>query len=68
LPEVVGNAGLLVDPLSVSSIADGIVRLATDVELRETLRERGLKHVAGRTWERSATETLAVFERVAALK
>jgi glycosyltransferase involved in cell wall biosynthesis len=68
LPEVVGDAGLLVDPLSVSSIADGIVRLATDVELRETLRERGLKHVAGRTWERSATETLAVFERVAALK
>ncbi len=67
LPEVVGDAGLLVNPLDVRDITDGIVRLMDDVELRENLRERGIKHVAGRTWERTATETLEVFERVGRL-
>lgn len=65
LPEVVGDAGLLVDPLDVAAIAAGIVRLTTDADLRADLRERGLRHAAGWTWERTARETLAVLERAA---
>lgn len=62
LPEVVGDAGLLVDPYDVGSIRDAIVRLAQDAELRADLRERGLRHAAGWTWERTARQTLAVLE------
>lgn len=66
LPEVVGDAGLLVDPHDVAAIAEGIERLATDAALREQLRERGLRHVAGWTWQRTARETLTVLEHAAA--
>jgi glycosyltransferase involved in cell wall biosynthesis len=64
LPEVVGTAGLLVDPYDVTSIRDAIVRLIQDTDLRATLRERGLHHVAGWTWERTAQATLSVLEMV----
>ncbi len=67
LPEVVGDAGLLVDPYDVQAIADGIARLVNDEELRMSLRERGLRHAAGWTWERTARETLTVLERTAVL-
>lgn len=68
LPEVVGEAGLLIDPHAVQAIADGIVRLATDAQLRADLRARGLRHVAGWTWERTARATLDVLERVGAAR
>lgn len=64
LPEVVGDAGLLVDPLDVRAIAAGIERLATDQQYRTELRARGLRHAAAWTWERTARETLAVLESV----
>lgn len=64
LPEVTGDAGLLVDPYNVDSIAHGIVRLVQDEALRADLRKRGLQHAAGWTWERTARQTLAVLEQV----
>lgn len=65
LPEVVGDAGLLVDPTNTDAIAAGIVRLASDAALRDELRARGLRHVVGWTWERTARETLAVLAAAA---
>lgn len=65
LPEVVGEAGLLVDPYRVASIADGLTRLLSDAQLRADLRRRGLAHAAGWTWERAAQQTLAVLQRAA---
>jgi glycosyltransferase involved in cell wall biosynthesis len=62
LPEVVGDAGLLVDPHDVAAIANGIVQLVSDDVLRAQLRERGLHHAARWTWERTARQTLAVLE------
>jgi glycosyltransferase involved in cell wall biosynthesis len=62
LPEVVGDAGLLVDPHDVGAIRDALVRLAEDDRLRAELRERGLRHAASWTWERTARQTLAVLE------
>ncbi|HEV8637908.1 MAG TPA: glycosyltransferase family 1 protein [Chloroflexota bacterium] len=67
MPEVVGDAGLLVDATSDRAIADGLVRLATDGDLRADLRRRGLARAAGFTWERTARQTLAVLERAASL-
>jgi glycosyltransferase involved in cell wall biosynthesis len=65
LPEVVGEAGLLVDPHDVAGIANDIVRLVEDAQLRTSLRERGLRHAASWTWERTAQQTVAVLEAAA---
>ncbi len=61
LPEVVGDTGLLVDPLDVDAIADGLTRLAADPSLRAALGELGRARAAEFTWARAARETLAVL-------
>jgi glycosyltransferase involved in cell wall biosynthesis len=64
LPEVVGEAGLLVDP-EPAALAAAIARLVVDSDLRSTLHRRGLERAAGFSWERTATETLQVYRQVA---
>lgn len=65
LPEVVGDAGLLVDdPADPDALADAIVRGVGDATLRRDLRARGLARAATFTWERTAHETLAVYREV----
>jgi glycosyltransferase involved in cell wall biosynthesis len=58
LPELVGDAGLLVDPLSVDEIAAAMTRLAGDAALRHELTERGYGQAAQFTWERAAQLTM----------
>jgi glycosyltransferase involved in cell wall biosynthesis len=57
LPEVAGDAALLVNPLDVAQIADGIQRLVTDAALRSALIARGRAHAATFTWRRAAQQT-----------
>lgn len=61
LPEVAGDAALLVDPHDTQAIAAALTRLATDAALRADLRARGLAHAAQFTWKRCAEETLRVL-------
>ncbi|MDA8220007.1 MAG: glycosyltransferase family 1 protein [Dehalococcoidales bacterium] len=61
LPEVVGDAGLLVDPLDVDELAEAIGRLLGDERLREDLAERGYARARTFSWERAARDTLAVL-------
>lgn len=61
LPEVAGDAALLVDPQDTQAIASGIRRLTSDAELRTELRRRGLIQAASFTWERCAAQTLALL-------
>ena len=61
LPEVAGDAALLVDPTDTNALAAALARLATDAPLRTALRIRGLSRAAQFTWERCARETLAVL-------
>ncbi len=61
LPEVVGNAGLLVDPYSVASIAHALEAVLTDKRLRKKLMEQGLERVKQFSWQKSAQETLAAI-------
>jgi glycosyltransferase involved in cell wall biosynthesis len=65
LPELAGDAALLVDPLDVDAIAQGIDHLVTDAVLRQTLIERGRAQAKQFTWERAARQTLQVFEETA---
>ena len=65
LPEVAGDAALLVDPLDVDAIAAAMQRLVDDDELRQELTRRGFENVKRFSWEKCARETLAVLESVA---
>jgi len=66
LPEVVGEAGLLVDPTDAGQIATAIVRLLTERGLRDGLVARGLERARGFSWERAAAAVSNVLEEVAA--
>jgi glycosyltransferase involved in cell wall biosynthesis len=62
LPEVSGGAAVLVDPLSVDSIADGIEAAIAD---RASLIAAGARHAAQFTWERTADLTMSVYRELA---
>lgn len=62
LPEVVGRAGLIIDPDREESISAAIGRLWDSESLRSELREKGLKRAKDFSWEKTARETLKVYE------
>jgi glycosyltransferase involved in cell wall biosynthesis len=64
LPEVAGDAALLVDPYDVASIADGIRRAVTDEPLRQQLITKGRARAKEFSWARAAADTLAVYREV----
>ncbi len=61
LPEVAGDAALLVDPDDVDAMSDALSRLLTDEDLRRLLRAAGHARVAGFTWEATARATAATL-------
>jgi glycosyltransferase involved in cell wall biosynthesis len=62
LPEVAGDAALLVDPLDVDAIAIGMARLTADAELRRSLVEKGYVQVGKFSWAGAARQVLEVLE------
>ena len=66
LPEVAGDAAVLVDPADVSAIAGGLRRLLEDDALRKHLREAGRARSATFTWQETARRTAAVLHEAAA--
>jgi glycosyltransferase involved in cell wall biosynthesis len=66
MPEVVGDAGLLVDPRDTDGISNAILRLVTQDPLRKELIARGLARAAAFSWERTARHVLTVLDEVAA--
>jgi glycosyltransferase involved in cell wall biosynthesis len=63
-PEVTDGAAVLVDPLDVDDIANGMRRVISDQELRARLIARGLERAADFGWEKCAAEVLALFDRL----
>jgi glycosyltransferase involved in cell wall biosynthesis len=64
LPEVLGDAALLVEPGDAEGMARAIGRLTTDRALAEAHRRAGLERAAGFSWDRAASEVLAAYRRV----
>ena len=64
LPEVAGDAALLVDPLDVDALTEALRRVLSDPALATELRDRGLAQAARFSWARAAQETLAVYRRL----
>ena len=65
LPEVAGEAAVLVDPVSVPELAQAIRDICTDETLAGSLREKGRQRAAGFRWDRCAGEVAAVYRKVA---
>jgi glycosyltransferase involved in cell wall biosynthesis len=63
LPEVVGDAGILLDPTGVEAWADAVQRIAGNADEREQLSQRGLAQAGQFTWERCARETWDVLSK-----
>ena len=66
LPEVVGDAALLIDPYEPEAIADAMRRVLSEPALREDLRARGLARVRQFSWERSISRVREIYGEVLA--
>lgn len=64
LPEVVGDAGILVEPYDIDAIAEAIMSLIDDAGERERRGRAGLERSRDFSWEKCASETMAVYKRV----
>jgi glycosyltransferase involved in cell wall biosynthesis len=64
MPEVAGNAALLVDPTSVEQIASAMARIASDSSLRQELRENGSARAAQFPWERTISGVHEVLRKI----
>jgi glycosyltransferase involved in cell wall biosynthesis len=64
LPELAGDAALLVDPDDSEAFAAAITRLIQEPQLASTLRQRGLLHARQFTWEAAARQTSQLYHHV----
>jgi glycosyltransferase involved in cell wall biosynthesis len=68
LPEVVGDAGVLVDPFDVNALAAAIEKVESDSNLRAELSVQGLARAKLFKWRETARQTLAVYQKAAGLE
>jgi glycosyltransferase involved in cell wall biosynthesis len=62
LPEVAGDAAMLVDPLNIEELAEAMMRALEDPDLRHKMAARGLAQAARFTWARAARHLLGTFD------
>jgi glycosyltransferase involved in cell wall biosynthesis len=65
LPEVAGDAAILVNPYDVEELAHAMHGVLHDEELKQTLTEKGLERAKMFSWEKTARETIEVYRQVA---
>lgn len=68
LPEVAGDAALMVEPTDVPALAESIRLAMVEDDLRAELRTKGLARAAEFTWERTASETFGIYISIGAQK
>jgi glycosyltransferase involved in cell wall biosynthesis len=66
LPEVVGDAGLLIDPKNIDDLTTAIKRVVADTKLAETLRQKGFERVKQFSWKKMAEQTLQTYRQALA--
>ncbi|MCB0207753.1 MAG: glycosyltransferase family 4 protein [Anaerolineae bacterium] len=65
LPEIVGDAGIIVEPDNAAEVADILINLERDTDLRSTYTQRGLAHAQQYTWPRIVTRLTTALEQYA---
>jgi glycosyltransferase involved in cell wall biosynthesis len=66
VPEIVGDAALVVDARDTDALAEGLLAVVSDEALRARLVERGRHRVARFTWERCVDGLLDLYQRASA--
>ncbi len=64
LPEVVGDAALLIDPYNTGELARAMLQVLENEQLREELRQKGYARAQHFTWPKSASKMLSVYQRL----
>ncbi|WP_139905726.1 glycosyltransferase family 4 protein [Clostridium thermarum] len=64
IPEVVGDAGILIDPYDTTNLMEALVNTLSDEKLKEHLSQAGLNRAAQYSWKRTAAETLEVYKKI----
>jgi glycosyltransferase involved in cell wall biosynthesis len=67
IPEIAGDAALLVENNTLEEMAEAMQRIATEVNLQTDLRQKGLERARHFTWERCAAQTIEVYRHLLAL-
>ncbi|MBM4332110.1 MAG: glycosyltransferase family 4 protein [Deltaproteobacteria bacterium] len=62
IPEVIGDAGILIDPLNITEIKEAVERVLFDNSLSEFLKAKGIQRAKSFTWEKAAQETLTIYQ------
>jgi len=65
LPEVVGKAGIMVDPYDIDGLAQAMKQVLTDDKLRDDMVRKGLEQAKRFSWEETARKTQEVYDKVA---
>ncbi len=68
LPEVVGDAGILVDPKDQDQLCQAMLDILTDGSLRKNLKQKGLERAKQFSWEKCANETVEIYKKIIASK
>jgi glycosyltransferase involved in cell wall biosynthesis len=68
LPEVAGDAALLVNPSDVEELANAVLQIISDTQLRNELIKKGKARASLFSWERTALETLDVYKSIQGMK
>ncbi|WP_461206394.1 glycosyltransferase family 4 protein [Clostridium sp. DL1XJH146] len=64
IPEVVGDAGFLINPFDHYEIEKNIIKILNNIEIKEKLRENSLKRASEFNWIKTAEKTLEIYEKV----
>jgi glycosyltransferase involved in cell wall biosynthesis len=64
IPEVAGDAGILIDPQDAHGLTEVLTRVLADADLRAAMTTRGLARAKHFTWQRAAQETLELYHSV----
>lgn len=64
LPEIGGDASVYADPYQIQEISDSLVKVITDEKYREKMIKKGLEQSAKFSWEKTAQQTIQVYEKV----
>ena len=63
LPEIAGDAALLVDPNNTAALSEAMSAVLTNHDLRSSLRQKGVRRAKLFSWEKTARETVAVYQQ-----
>ncbi len=64
IPEVVRDAGVLIDPLNIDELSESLLKILTNIDLKNSFKARGVEQAKNFSWEATAKATISVYENM----